>query len=90
MVTFLVMVGGIYLFFSPFVNILGYIPIVGGFLKGTVGTVVLLGALIVSIPLFLITFALAWLRYHPKIGIALLLVVAAIVAVIVALDETMK
>ena len=89
-VSFVVMVGGIYLFFSPIIDLLGYIPLVGGFLKGTVGVVVFLGALIVSIPLYILTFSLAWLRYHPIIGLALLLVVAIIVAVIVTLNQTIE
>jgi hypothetical protein len=37
-------------------------------LKGTAGLIILLAAFLVSIPLFLITFGLAWLRYHPLIG----------------------
>lgn len=86
-VTFVIMVLGIYLFFSPIVEILGYIPIVGGFLKGTVGAVIFLGALIVSIPLYLLTFTLAWLRYHPKIGLMLLAVTGIIIIAIVVLEQ---
>lgn len=67
------MVLGICIFFSPIVDLLGYIPIVGGFLKGTATIIVFIGALLVSIPLFTITFGLAWLRYHPLIGGTLLL-----------------
>ena len=85
-VTFVVMVAGIYLFFSPIVDLIGYIPIVGGFLKSTIAGVIILGAVIVSIPLYLLTFSLAWLRYHPKTGLLLLLAVAIIITVIVVLD----
>ena len=89
-VTFVVMVAGIYLFFSPIVDLIGYIPIVGGFLKSTIAGVIILGAVIVSIPLYLLTFSLAWLRYHPKTGLLLLLAVAIIITVIVVLDQTMN
>lgn len=73
-----IMVLGIWIFFNPFVTILGYIPLVGGFLAGTAGIVIFLAALLVCIPLFMITFGLAWLRYHPMIGGAVLGVAFAI------------
>ena len=65
---FVLMVLGICIFFSPIVDLLGYLPIVGGFLKGTAGIIVFIAAFLVSIPMFSITFGLAWLRYHPLIG----------------------
>jgi hypothetical protein len=65
---FVLMIVGICSFFSPIVDLVGYIPLVGGFLKGTAGLIVLLGAFLVSIPMFSITMGLAWLRYHPLIG----------------------
>lgn len=85
-VAYFVMVLGIYAFFSPIVEILGYIPLVGGFLKGVAGTLIFLAALIICIPLFLVTFSLAWLVYHPKTGILVLLLAAAIITVIVVLN----
>lgn len=83
---YLVMVLGIYAFFSPIVDMLGYIPIVGGFIKGTVGGLIFLGALIVCIPLFLLTFSLAWLVYHPRTGILLVVFALIIAGIIVILD----
>jgi len=62
------MVLGICIFFSPLVELAGYIPLVGGFLKGTAGIIIFLAAFLVCIPLFLTTMGLAWLRYHPLIG----------------------
>lgn len=67
-VFFVLMILGIYIFFSPLISILGFIPLVGGFLKGTAGLVVILGAFLVSLPLFILTFGAAWLRYRPIIG----------------------
>lgn len=80
------MVIGIYAFFSPIVNILGYIPLVGGFLKGVAGGLVFLAAVIVCIPLFLITFSLAWLVYHPKVGIIFVIFALVITGIIIGLD----
>lgn len=50
----------------------------------------LLGAFIVCIPLFLVTFSLAWLVYHPKTGILILLAAAIIIGIIVGLDFAMQ
>jgi hypothetical protein len=66
------MVLGICLFFSPIVNLLGYIPIVGGFVSGIAGFAIFIAAIILCIPLFAIAFSLAWLLYHPKIGLVIL------------------
>lgn len=85
-VAYCIMVLGIYAFFSPIVDILGYVPFVGGFLKSAASSIVFLGAVIICIPLFLVTFSLAWLIYHPKFGIILVLIALAIVGVIIALD----
>lgn len=87
---YVVMVLGIYAFFSPIVEIIGYIPLVGGFLKGAASSLVLLGAVIVCIPLFLITFSLAWLVYHPKTGIILIVAALIVIGVIVVLDITLQ
>lgn len=62
------MVLGICVFFSPIVEVIGYLPLVGGFLKATTGIIVFLAAFLVSLPLFAIVFGLSWLRYHPVIG----------------------
>lgn len=84
------MVFGIYLFFLPIVELIGYIPLVGNFLSGAAGAFIFLGALIVCIPLFLGTMALAWLFYHPKIGIALIIVAVVIAAIVLIVEETVK
>lgn len=86
LVAYFVMVLGIYAFFSPIVEILGYIPLVGGFLKGVAGTLIFLGALIICIPLFLLTFSLAWLVYHPKTGILFLILAILVTVVVIVLN----
>jgi hypothetical protein len=85
--SFVLMVLGMWLFFSPIANILGYIPFVGGFLKSTVGFFLFLAALIICIPLFLIAFSLAWLWYHPKVGIVIFLIAIAILVTIIVLNS---
>lgn len=80
--TYLMMVIGICMFFSPITTILGFIPLVGGLLKGTVGFVILLAAVIVCIPLWIIGFSLAWLWYHPKVGVIFLGIGISILGVI--------
>lgn len=89
-VTYLVMVIGICMFFSPITTILGFIPLVGGILKGTVGFIIFLAAVIVCIPLWLIAFSLAWLWYHPKVGVLFLLAGLAVLGTIIAINYTRK
>jgi hypothetical protein len=81
------MVVGMWLFFSPISNILGYVPFVGDILKSTVGFILFVAALLICIPLYLIAFSLAWLWYHPKVGIAILLVAIAILVTILVLNS---
>lgn len=87
---YIVMVLGVYAFFTPIVDMLGYIPLVGGFIKGTASGYVFLGALVVCFPLFLLTFSLAWLVYHPKTGILIIVLALIIIGIIVILDETIE
>ncbi len=86
LIAYFLMVFGMYAFFSPLVEILGYIPLVGGLLKGVAGTLIFLAALIICIPLFLITLSLAWLVYHPKTGILIAILGAVIITAIVVLN----
>ena len=85
-VSYLMMVIGICMFFSPITTILGFIPLVGGLLKGTVGFVIFVAALLVCIPLWIIAFSLAWLWYHPKVGAIFLGIGLAVLGVILFLN----
>ena len=80
------MVGGICLFFSPITHLLGYIPLVGGFLKSTVGIVIFIAALIVCLPLFLLALAISWVVFHPKVGFILLGVALLVAGIVIALS----
>jgi hypothetical protein len=84
------MVVGICMFFSPITTILGFIPLVGGILKGTVGFVIFLAALIVCIPLWIIAFSLAWLFYHPKVGAIFLGVGLLVLGIILVINYSRK
>ena len=75
---YVAMVAGICLFFSPITTLLGYIPLVGGFISGIAGFAIFIGAILVCIPLFLVAISLAWLRFHPAIGCMIMSVGMAI------------
>jgi len=81
-VTYLMMVIGICMLTLPIAIILGFIPLFGGFLKGTVGFVLIVAALLVCLPLWIIGFSLAWLWYHPKVGALFLGIGLAVLGVI--------
>jgi hypothetical protein len=87
-VSFFLMVFGILLFFSPITQTLGYFPLIGGFLQGTVTFIILLGAIIICIPLYIITLSLAWLFYHPKVGAAILGIGLIITGVLIYLSQS--
>jgi len=84
------MVFGICMFFSPITTILGYIPLVGGILKGTVGFIIFVAALLICIPLFIIAFSLAWLWYHPKVGAIFFGIGLLILGVIIFVNYSRK
>lgn len=81
------MVFGIYLFFSPIVNLLGFIPLIGGIISGIVGFAILLAAFLISIPLYILATSIAWLFFHPKIGLILLAVGGVILAIVLILGR---
>ena len=85
-VSFIMMVFGLVIFFSPLTNILGYVPLIGGFLKGTVTFIVFIGAILICIPLYIITFSLAWIFYHPKVGLVILGIGMAAAGVLIYLS----
>jgi len=83
--SFICMVLGIVLFFSPITTILGYIPLVGGIISGIVGFAIFLAAVLISIPLYLLIISIAWLVFHPKVGVALILIAGVITALVLIL-----
>lgn len=79
------MVAGICMFFSPITTLLGYIPLVGGLISGIVGFAIFLAALLISIPLYLLMISIAWLVFHPKVGLILLIIAAAVTTLVLVL-----
>lgn len=63
---------GFCLLFTPLIDILGFVPLVGGFLKGSLALIITVGGFIICIPVWIITFSVAWTWYHPKIGLIFL------------------
>ena len=47
---------------------------------------ILLGALIICIPIFFFALSVAWLRFHPKVGIVLLLIGLVVLGVILFIN----
>ena len=83
--SYLLMVFGICFFFSPITTLLGYVPLVGGFLKSAVGIAIFVAALLICIPLWLLAFAVSWLIFHPKVGIIFMVVALAATGLILYL-----
>jgi hypothetical protein len=81
------MVLGLYMIFEPIVNLFGYIPLVGGLISGIVGFAFLLAAILISILLYIITISIAWVYYHPKVGLVLLGIGAIVLAVILIISH---
>jgi hypothetical protein len=89
-VSYVLMVLGFWMFFSPITAILGFIPLVGGILKGVVGFAIFLAAVLVCTPLWIITFSLAWLFYHPKVGAIFLGIGLLILGIILFVNYSRK
>ena len=75
LVGFLLMLFGLMLVLQPLAVLADVLPVLGSIVEGGV----LLVALLLAGAFALVTIAIAWLVYHPLLGIALLVVAAAIV-----------
>ena len=84
LVGFVIMFFGLLLMAQPLVVVADVIPFIGNLLGAGVG----LFALVIALPLTLITVALAWLAYRPLIGIPLLL--AAVASIIFGFRATRR
>ena len=87
LLSFACMLLGIYLVFSPITTLLGYIPLVGGLLKGVLTFVILLGAVIVCIPLWILMTSVSWMVWHPKVGFILLAIGGVVLALLIFLGR---
>jgi hypothetical protein len=84
------MVFGIYLIFDPIIQIIGYIPLVGGIVGGVVGFAVFLAAMLLCLPLFLATVSIAWLFYRPLIGLILVVISGALAGIIIGINAAVS
>ncbi len=84
---FLAMGFGIYLLFSPIVNLIGFIPLVGGIISGILGFAIMLASFLIAIPLYILAISISWLAFHPKVGIILLLIGGVILALVLILGK---
>lgn len=85
--SYLLMAVALLVFFSPIINLFGYLPLVGGMLKGAVGFTIFLVVLLVCIPLWIITFSLAWIRYNPKMGLIFISIGVVVLGVILLINH---
>ena len=85
-VCYVLMVASICLFFSPITTLIGYIPFVGGFISGVLFFAILLAAILICIPIFLLVMSAAWLRYHWKVGVIMLAIGLVILGVILVVN----
>ena len=63
---------GIYLFFSPIIEAVAFIPLVGFMLSHGIAFVVLIFALVLASTLTFSTITAAWLYYRPLYGMIFL------------------
>ena len=78
---------GLFLLFYPIVHLIGYIPLIGGFLKSVVGFIIFLACLLICIPLFILTLAAAWVFYRPLVTIILAGIALIILGTIIYLNN---
>jgi len=73
---------GHYLLFSPVINLLAWIPLVGGLLSGVVAFAVTVFALIWASMLHFLIMGVSWLVYRPLFGIIMLAGVGVGIAIL--------
>ena len=52
------------------------------------GFAIILAAVIVSVPLFLLVTSVAWIRFHPKVGAVLLIIGAGFLAFVLIYNKS--
>ena len=69
---------GIYLLFTPIINVLNWIPLVGWLFASGVSLVALIIAFVFSLIFTFLTIAIAWLYYRPLYGILMIVAIGAV------------
>merc|ERR1712194_317689 len=78
---------GFMLLFTPIFSLLDLIPLVGSFLSSAVTLVVFIVAFVLTLTISALVIALAYLLYRPFVGIAYLLLTAAIIVGTIYLQD---
>ena len=77
-------------FFIPITTLIGFVPFLGNYLSNIIGLEICLAAVIVCLPLFLLTLSISWLVFHPKVGLILIgigLLITGIVLAVIFTNE---
>ena len=82
----MLIVFGFYLFFSPIVSLISWIPLIGVLLGYILGFAVFIIALVLGSLIFFLVFALAWIRYRPLFGALLLTGILAVTITLVVIN----
>merc|ERR1719160_2276038 len=85
-VGWIMLFAGMCSFFGPFNTLLRAIPFIGPVLAGVTGFVTGLFSFIVTVLLAILIIAMAYLTYHPMMGIAFFALVAAIVVFVIVIS----
>ena len=75
---------GVATIFKPLTTLANFVPILGGIVNMAVGLV----GLIVGLAISLVVIAIAWIRFRPLIGIALLVVVGVLIFILIKKKKT--
>jgi hypothetical protein len=88
--SYLLMTFSICAFLSPITATIGYIPLIGGILSNAASIAIFIAALILCLPLFLLTVSICWLFFHPKVGLILLGIGLLVAGAVLAITLTNK
>lgn len=86
LIAWILIVLGFYLFFSPIISLISWIPLIGVLLGYILGFAVFIIALVLGSLIFLLVFALAWVRYRPLFGALLLTGILAVTITLVVIN----
>ncbi len=77
---------GVASIFKPISTLANFVPILGGLVDMAIGLV----AFLVGLAISLVVISIAWIRFRPVIGIALLIVVGVIVFILIKKSKSKK
>ena len=78
---------GYYLLFSPKINLISWIPLIGGLLSYVLALAAAIIGFVLGSVKFTIVFALAWIRYRPILGVLLLVSILILITVLIVVNN---